>query len=112
MARHRGVSSYRTARGVRYQYEFQVAGRPFHKRGFETDRDAFEALTLKRAEAVQGIGVGGHGKTFADFWEGEWIPRRRAKVRRGSSARERSRRTSATGGTTSSPRSIERGSPR
>lgn len=83
MGRYPNVYPYETKVGTRYFWKAEVNGRTGKRRGYLRERDAAEACAAWRAEAMQGAGLAGRGKSLAAFWEDDYLPRRRAKVARG-----------------------------
>ncbi|MEJ7568618.1 MAG: tyrosine-type recombinase/integrase [Gaiellaceae bacterium] len=83
MGKYTGVDDYMLKKGKRFRWKAEVNGRTGKRAGYMHEKDAAEARAAWVAEAMQGAGLGGRGKTLGAFWEGDYVPRRRAKVARG-----------------------------
>lgn len=66
-----------------HRAQFEVNGQIYSQRGFGTEKAAAEWIAARKAEVLQGYGVGGRGMTFAQFVDDEFLPARRAKVKQG-----------------------------
>jgi hypothetical protein len=78
--------TYQDKKRGTWRYQFEVAGKPYGRRGFATQLDALEAMTQHRAEVMQGYRVGGRATTFERFVNDDFLPSHRARVKQGEAS--------------------------